>query len=71
MASPTAGPRPEPFERQQAFRPKDGGPLMVKDQLVGMYSPDAPKAVYLLAADFEPLVLTPEEKAQARRRLES
>jgi len=66
-----AGPRPEPLDRKQAFRPKDGGPLTVKGHVVGMYSPDRPKAVYLLGADFEPLELTPEEKAQARRRLET
>lgn len=63
-------PGPPPFNRKQAFTPKSGGPLTVKGQVVGMYHPDAPRAVYLLGADFQPLELSPEEKAQARRRLE-
>jgi hypothetical protein len=65
-----AGPRPEPFDRKQVFRPQDS-PLAIKGQVVGMYSPDAPTAVHLLGADFQPLELTPEEKTQARRRLEA
>jgi hypothetical protein len=66
-----AGPRPQPFERQQAFTPKSGGPLTVKDRVVGVWTPDKPKLVMLLGVDFSPLVLAPAQQAQAKQRLEA
>ncbi|HEY8208731.1 MAG TPA: hypothetical protein VIG99_14680, partial [Myxococcaceae bacterium] len=66
-----AGPRPQPFEREQVFTPKSGGPLTVKDRVVGVWTPDKPKLVMLLGADFSPLELTAAQQAQAKQRLEA